>query len=97
MRVRVVPVIALGALLVACSTASGSQPSFVGNDCATYGGCDVLVDHTDGTSTLLTLKLINIADATSRALAESQKDGVADAAVVGDAPPHVALSNLYHH
>ena len=82
------------------ASTSCSSPPPVGvpsPDCTSVGGCDVLVDRADGSSTIIPLKTSSIADATSRAITEVQKDGVLDTAVVGDKPPHVALSNLFHH
>ncbi len=86
---------ALGLLITACGQSSPTVQ--LSANCAQYGGCDVLLDLTDGTSTIIPLKTASIADATARALQESKRQDVIDTAVVGHNPPHVAVSALYHH
>src|SRR5438270_10049547 len=83
--------------LVLAGCWSCAPPVVTGTGCADYGGCDVLEDLADGTSKLIPLRTSSIAEATSRAIAESQRDGVLDAAGVGDSAPHVALSSLFPH
>jgi hypothetical protein len=85
----------LALLITACG--GSSVPVQTGVSCADYGGCDVLLDLTDGTSMIIPLKAASLADATARALQESKRGDVLDAAVVGHDSPHIAVSGLYHH
>ena len=83
-------------LIAACSgTGQPSPPSFTGIDCSSYGGCDVLEDYTDGSSTIIPLRASMFLEADMRARQDAKLANVRDAEVVGHDPPHVGLSNLY--
>jgi hypothetical protein len=67
-----------------------------GIDCASYGGCDVLEDFTDGSAAIIPLRSMTFYDADMRARTDAKRADVRDASVVGHDAPHVGLSNLYY-
>lgn len=65
-------------------------------NCSAYGGCDVEEQFGDGTETIIALRTPSFETASARASREAQREDVFDAVVVGDSPPHTALSAPYY-
>jgi hypothetical protein len=75
---------------------AGPAPSFdAAVNCATYGGCDVQENLVNGTQTIIQLRA-SFVQARERAIADAQHIDVVDTVVVGDADPHVVLSQTFH-
>jgi hypothetical protein len=96
-RVGRAPWAAVVLLVLLCAGCGDIPVSNTGVDCTAYGGCDVLEDLSDGSSTIVALRSMSFFPAQERAITDVQKANVVDTVVVGHDPPHTPLGKLYHH